>query len=254
VRFSRCPKCDYQDLPEAQAFPAECGKCGLILAKYRARDPKSSLPPRSPQAAPVSVWSERLRTFFLRVPERVDTMRFGFRCALAAGLFLWGVSLARMDVRTGAIASSFIHAPLLIFHEAGHVIFMVFGRFMMVLGGSLFQVLLPALLSLAFLIKNKDPYGGSVLAWFTGVSFMDFAPYVYDAQNPKLMLISGATGKDSFHDWVFLLDKFDWVRLSKPMGMATYSFGLALMSAALLWCGYLLFLQYKNLGGDVLDE
>jgi hypothetical protein len=260
--FDSCPKCGFSDLPADQAFPMACGRCELILAKYRPHRPLTTVSNAPPAGAVGSAsvpaaphrFLHALSAFVYHVPPKVDAVRFWFRAALAVALLIWGVILSRADVTTGAICESFMHAPLLVFHEAGHIFFMVFGRFIGVLGGSLFQILLPAFLSAAFLVKNRDPFGASVCAWFTGVSIMDVAPYVYDAQNPKLMLLSGATGRESFHDWVFLLDRFDWVRFSKPMGMATYALGLCLTALSLLWCAGILRLQYRNLAGDILDE
>ena len=44
------------------------------------------------------------------------------------------------------------------FHEAGHILFSPFGRFMTVLGGSLTQVLVPLLCAGAFLWQTRDPF------------------------------------------------------------------------------------------------
>ena len=44
------------------------------------------------------------------------------------------------------------------------------------------------------LIKNRDPFGLHRL-WLIGVSFLDIAPYAYDALEPKLMLLGGAPVK-----------------------------------------------------------
>jgi len=46
------------------------------------------------------------------------------------------------------MGSAFIHAPLLVFHEAGHVLFALFGHGLMVDGGSLMQLIVPAVLTL----------------------------------------------------------------------------------------------------------
>ena len=56
------------------------------------------------------------------------------RLALVAGLAIWTIQFARTPL--SADMSSFLHLPDLVFHEAGHIIFSPFGRFMTVLGGS----------------------------------------------------------------------------------------------------------------------
>ncbi len=45
----------------------------------------------------------------------------------------------------------FLHGVNLVFHEAGHVIFGLFGEFMGIAGGSLNQVLIPLAATIAFL-------------------------------------------------------------------------------------------------------
>lgn len=48
--------------------------------------------------------------------------------------------------------ASFIHRPLLVFHEAGHVIFMPLGDWLTVLGGTLGQLLMPAIMAGALVL------------------------------------------------------------------------------------------------------
>ncbi|MBP9812342.1 zinc ribbon domain-containing protein, partial [Candidatus Gracilibacteria bacterium] len=65
-------------------------------------------------------------------------------------LFLYSIQFFTFSVNLD-VMNSFIHGVNLIFHEAGHVIFMPFGKFMTILGGSLFQCMLPAILVGVFL-------------------------------------------------------------------------------------------------------
>ena len=60
---------------------------------------------------------------------------FWSRCALLLALAVWGWVLVRLDYRSGEIGTSLLHRPLLVFHEAGHVIFMPLGHWLSVLGG-----------------------------------------------------------------------------------------------------------------------
>ena len=50
-----------------------------------------------------------------------------------------------MDYRDGAMGASFIHDPLLVFHEAGHVIFAIFGEWGRVLGCTPRRLPVPAI-------------------------------------------------------------------------------------------------------------
>ena len=57
-----------------------------------------------------------------------------------------------------AVMNAFLHGPNLIFHEAGHIIFSPFGEFMMILGGSLGQCLMPMIVIYTFLFKEKNAF------------------------------------------------------------------------------------------------
>jgi hypothetical protein len=135
--FETCPKCDHAPLPADQAFPAECPACGVILARI------GSAPPRGHAVVVDDREPHGLRALLWHVPEQVDASAFKVRVALLAFFAIWGLRLAWMDYRDGEMAGSFIHAPLLIFHEAGHVIFRPFGQWVAVLGGTLGQLLMP---------------------------------------------------------------------------------------------------------------
>lgn len=157
------------------------------------------------------------------------------RLALLAVFGLWGFVLMAQNYRDGAIGSSFIHLPLLVFHEAGHVIFRVFGEWMSVLGGSLGQLIMPAVLCGALLIKNQDRFGASIALWLVGVSLLDIAPYVYDALDPKLMLLSGMTGEEGGHDWVYLLSSLGLLQKAHGIGSLVHKLGALTMLMALGW-------------------
>ena len=77
--------------------------------------------------------------------------------ALWAGFVIWTISLLRTPLPE--LAGSFMHLVNLPFHEAGHIVFMPFGDFMMSLGGSLLQVLIPVICGWVFLFKQNDSSG-----------------------------------------------------------------------------------------------
>jgi hypothetical protein len=197
---------------------------------------------------------ERWTDALWRVPERVDTTAFWLRVAMLAGFAAWGLVLMRLDYRTGEIGSSFLHRPILVFHEAGHVVFMALGEWFSVLGGTLGQLLMPLILALALLLKNRDPYGASIGIWFLGVSLMDVAPYMYDALEPQLVLLSGRTGEDGPHDWVYLFQSMGLLPRAQMIGGLTHKLGALVLLLSLAWGAWLLRLQHAQLSGDVLHE
>jgi hypothetical protein len=172
----------------------------------------------------------------LEVPERVDPQRLWGRVALLSAFTVWGAVLARLDHRTGEFFEAFLHRPLLVFHEAGHVIFRLFGEWMTFFGGTLLQLLMPVIMGVALLWKNRDPFGASLAMWLLGVSLLDVAPYVYDAKDPQLMLLSGSTGEEGGHDWIYLLKSVGLLHRAHGLGQMVHLLGVAVMVLAIV-CG-----------------
>lgn len=249
--YLRCPKCHHHPLPLEQALPAACPACGVVLAKVAQARADASSRPRS---APVDAGSSRLAGLLLQTPEGVDATRFWLRAVLLAAFGVWGLRLIALDLRGGEMGSSFLHGPLLVFHEAGHVLFNPFGQWIMVLGGTLAQLLLPALICAAFLLKNRDPFGAAIGLWLFGVSVLDVAPYMYDALEPTLMLLSGQTGEAGGHDWIYLFESMGLRPRAQGIGRLTHTLGALIVLLALAWAGWLLKLQRARLAGEGLDE
>jgi hypothetical protein len=189
------------------------------------------------------------------VPGRSQGLQFTSRLALHLALWLgflvWGLHLIGLDYRSGEIGGSFIHGPLLIFHEAGHVLFRPFGHFVSVLGGTLGQLLMPALISGAFLWKNRDPFGAAIGLWLFGVSLLDVAPYMFDALQPQLMLLTGSTGEAGGHDWIEIFSALGLLSRAQTIGRLTHSLGAITVLLALAWAVWLLGLQAA--GADETD-
>lgn len=68
--------------------------------------------------------------------------------------FIWGISFIAGGIDWSLIGGAFMHNINLPFHEFGHVLFMPFGRFMAILGVSLFKVTMPLFLMLAPLVSG----------------------------------------------------------------------------------------------------
>ncbi len=238
---------------------AACPACGVILAKaVQAARLGSRARTLARGAAAPSVDADdddapgRLRRLLWHVPERVDATRFWLRVVLLVVFAIWGLNLIALDHREGEMGASFLHGPLLVFHEAGHVVFRVFGEWVGVLGGTLGQLLMPAVLGVALLVRNRDPFGAAIGLWFVGVSLLDVAPYMYDALHPQLMLLTGTTGEDGLHDWIYLFSSLGWLPKAQAIGTATHRLGALVVLLALGWAASVLWLQKRRMAGDVL--
>ena len=102
-------------------------------------------------------------------------------------------------------------------HEFGHMLFMPFGipflgRTMVILGGSLTQVVFPLLFVGYFLRKRddgrrRDVFAAMVCLWWSAINLLDVSIYCADSRAGELMLLDGLTGKESDgHDWYNLLN------------------------------------------------
>jgi hypothetical protein len=158
------------------------------------------------------------------------------RMALVGGLAVWTWQFARTPISPDAM-DSFLHLPDLIFHEAGHFIFAMFGQFMSVLGGSLLQFLIPVIAAIAFL--RQDPpenFGAAICTWWAGQNLVDLAPYIADSRALQLVLLGGKTGAEvEGHDWEFILTRLGIVHLDQTIGRWTHAIGIVIMLASLAY-------------------
>ncbi len=119
----------------------------------------------------------------------------------------------------------------LIIHEAGHLFFRPFGEFMMIAGGSLFQVIMPALFVGYFLYHNKL-YSAALVLFWVGESILNVSVYAGDAVALQLPLLGG---EGSIHDWNYMLSSLNLLgsttqiagalRLLGTIAIALASFG-----------------------------
>lgn len=90
-------------------------------------------------------------------------------------------------------------------HETGHLIFRLLGEFMGIAGGSLFQVIFPAVF-VGYFFWQRSFYSAGVVLFWVGQSILNVWVYASDAVVMQLVLTSGLTGSEgSFHDWNYLL-------------------------------------------------
>ena len=206
-----CPKCGIRVESGAQ----ECSGCGVVFEKYRARANRVA----TPQSAP-------------RAPGRLRGVDWWLRIALLIALAGWTASFASTPLGP-ALIDTVWHFPDLVFHEAGHVLFMPFGQFMTVFGGTLFQCVVPLALAGGF-ARQRNHFGAVVCVWWAGQNLIDVAPYIADARMLQLVLIGGRTGGEvEGHDWEYILTQLGWLHLDRTIGLWTYRAGLLTMTAAL---------------------
>lgn len=188
-----------------------------------------------------------LQDLLFYVEPEVNVFYFGGRVILYLVLLLYGLRFIFASMETSYAVMPFMHLVNLPFHEAGHIIFMPFGRFVMFLGGTLGQLLIPVVCMCALLITTRNTFGASASLWWLGQNFMDIAPYINDARALKLILIGGVTGREvDGHDWQNILGTLGWLQYDHTIAHISYTTGIILMIASLIWGGYILYWQRKN--------
>lgn len=142
--------------------------------------------------AAFAIMLERGRSF----PMRPNYLKLAFAAPLAF-YFLW--------IAYDPMQGSFLDNVDLPIHECGHLIFRLFGEFLMVAGGSLFQVIMPFTF-LTYFVWKRQFYSSAIVAFWVGQSIVNVYVYAADAVVMQLVLTSGFTGSEgSFHDWNYLL-------------------------------------------------
>jgi hypothetical protein len=187
---------------------------------------------------------EGWRALLLATPGEPNPWSLGGKAVLLLLLSLWTLGFLRHGVDQDYLMGSFLHLVHLPFHEAGHVLLSPFGRFLMVLGGSLFQLAIPLVCGGVFLLKNRDPFAASVTLWWAGQSLMDLAPYIADARALQLPLLGGHTGAEvEGHDWEYLLQATGLINQDVALGRLSFALGALAMLGALAWGAAVLWRQ-----------
>ena len=115
------------------------------------------------------------------------------------------LSIYFLSIAYDPMQGSFLDNVDLPIHETGHLIFRLFGEFTGIAGGSLFQVIFPAVF-VGYFIWQRSLYSAAIVLLWVGQSILNVWVYASDAVVMQLVLTSGFTGSEgSFHDWNYLL-------------------------------------------------
>ena len=262
MNYPACPKCGHAPLPADQAAPATCPACALVLAKFGTaplRRPRAPGDGGTAAGTPDGVATQggRLAALLFHLPHAVSRTHWIARIVALAVFSLWTLWIWRgTDIADGEIGSNFLHMVLLPFHEAGHyAIFRWFGEFIMILGGTLGQHLMPIVLGVALLVKRRDPFGAALFFWLLGFSVIDMGVYMYDAYDPKIALLGGGTGAESDgHDWQNIFGDLNLLKRSRGIGLFFGWVGKAMMVTGLAWAAWMVWLQKKRLSDSPFAE
>lgn len=163
------------------------------------------------------------RTFAERERRSNRWLLRAARGAVAALLLFFAASLL-----FGQHGWVFLDNVNLVLHEAGHVVFRPFGETLTALGGSLHQLLWPALFAGYFGWWRKDRFAAAVCGFWFGESLLNLARYVADARAMELPLVGG-----DVHDWNFLLTRWDVLHKTGAIAAGLRGVGWAIVGVCL---------------------
>src|SRR5436190_10705157 len=128
-------------------------------------------------------------------------------------------------IAVNPMLGSFLDNVDLAIHETGHLLFRVLGEFMGIAGGSLFQVIFPAVF-VGYFIWQRSFYSAAIVLLWVGQSILNVWVYASDAVVMQLVLTSGYTGSEgSFHDWNYLLEHLGLLDSTKGVAKVIRFFG-----------------------------
>lgn len=127
------------------------------------------------------------------------------------------VSLYFFSIAYAPAQGSILDLVDLPIHEFGHLLFRPFGEFMMIAGGSLLQVIFPAIF-VGYFLKNEKYYSAAIVLFWVGQSLLNVFVYAADAVVMQIVLLGGLTGSEgSFHDWNYLLTETGLINSTKTV-------------------------------------
>jgi hypothetical protein len=148
-----------------------------------------------------------------------------------AALFVlsWQVLARGVSFSSAGPVLGILDGANFIFHEAGHVLFAVFGEFLGVLGGSLTQVAIPVVCT-GYFVRRHQLAAVAVALFWTGESITNVAIYIADA---RVMALPLHGGDNVIHDWNYLLGRLNLVNHAESLGKLAFAVGVTAILSAL---------------------
>ncbi|MBK7391888.1 MAG: hypothetical protein IPI64_01140 [Chloracidobacterium sp.] len=138
---------------------------------------------------------------------------------------------------------SFLDNVDLPIHEFGHLLFRILGEFMGIAGGSLFQVIFPAVF-VGYFVWQRSFYSAAIVSLWVGQSILNVWVYAADAVVMQLVLTSGSTGAEgSFHDWNYMLTHFGLLGSTKTVAGIIRFIGTSTIIISSVFAVYYSFIQ-----------
>ncbi len=126
----------------------------------------------------------------------------------------------------------FLDHANLVFHEAGHPIFGIFGQTLGLYGGTIGQLVFPIVAAGAFWAQ-REPVSYSVASVWFFENFLNIARYMADARAQVLPLVGGGE-----HDWTEILSRWGVLNSDTAIAHAVAIAGWVGMLGVWGWLGW----------------
>ncbi|MGH9806712.1 MAG: hypothetical protein ACRD9W_05530, partial [Terriglobia bacterium] len=131
--------------------------------------------------------------------------------------------------RSGFLLIDYVN---LIIHEGGHFFFSWFGYIIMILGGTLGELLVPLLCAAYFWWQREATATAFCSFWFFE-NFLYIGTYMADARSQALPLVGSGD-----HDWDILFTHWNLLLRDQQIGHSTRALGWLGMFATVAWLAY----------------
>jgi len=158
------------------------------------------------------------------------------RAQLLAWLAVYALLLLYLAFHWGELTLlDNVHLPI---HEGGHLLFGWLGDTPGLWGGTLLQLLVPALLAASFVARRELP-GVAFCAFAFFHSLTGIATYMADALRQELPLVTvGAIADEAQHDWVRIFTSLGVLPHAIQIGNVTRLIAWAGMLGTVAWLGW----------------
>jgi hypothetical protein len=138
------------------------------------------------------------------------------------------VYAARAD--GGFLALDYVN---LVAHEAGHPLFSWFGETLMILGGTLGELLVPLLIGIYF-YRQRETAGVAFCSFWFFENFLYIGTYMADARTLALPLVGSGD-----HDWETLFGQWGLLVHDRQIGGVTHELGWLGMIGSAAWLAWM---------------
>lgn len=133
----------------------------------------------------------------------------------------------------------FLDYANLMIHEVGHPLFSWGGSTLMLLGGTLAELLVPLLCSAVFLFRRQT-YGLAFSVFWFFENFLYIASYMADARTAAQPLVNGDES-----DWTLLFGQWGVLVYDQRIAHLMRQLGWLGMLSAILWLAYRLYVDAR---------